>query len=223
MSEQQKTCYFNCFLHSPASLAASAPVLDYIRRWVYIYLKVGCFKTVCISWGCIWGCFSTVSLRNSLCAVLKKPLHHEWWNRMKTNEGDVQMKTPRLLIWGGSWMIPSDDALNGVAARYQYMSRYNSLFWRTLTLNRSVTRTALIPVSIASTLCTFWHTLTGGAGPVGHPGDESLLFAGRLSPVALVLVGVSVWAAHRDVVFVTLEIKHNQMLIKLQCDNGYEP
>lgn len=103
------------------------------------------------------------------------------------------------------------------------MSRYNSLFWRTLTLNRSVTRTALIPVSIASTLCTSWHTLTGGAGPVGHPGDESLLLAGRLSPVALVLVGVSVWAAHRDVVFVTLEIKHNQMLIKLQCDNGDEP
>lgn len=99
------------------------------------------------------------------------------------------------------------------------MSRYNSLFWRTLALNRSVTPTALIPVSIASTLCTSWHTLTGGAGPVGHPGDESLLFAGRLSPVALVLVGVSVWAAHRDVVFVTLEIKHNQMLTKLQCDN----
>lgn len=34
--------------------------------------------------------------------------------------------------------------------------------------------------------------LTSGAGTVGHPGDESLLFAGRLSPVALVLVGVSV-------------------------------
>lgn len=60
--------------------------------------------------------------------------------------------------------------------------------------------------------------LTGGAGPVGHSGDESLLFTGRLSPVALVLVGVSVWSAHRDVVFVALEIKHNQMLIKSQCD-----
>ena len=56
--------------------------------------------------------------------------------------------------------------------------------------------------------------LTGGAGPVRHPGDEPLLFAGRLSPVALVLVGVSVGAAHGDVVFVALEIKHNQMLIK---------
>lgn len=51
--------------------------------------------------------------------------------------------------------------------------------------------------------------LTGGAGPVGHAGDEPLLFAGRLAPVALVLVGVAVGAAHRDVVFVALKIKHN--------------
>jgi len=66
--------------------------------------------------------------------------------------------------------------------------------------------------------CVSWHRLTGGAGPVGHPGDEPLLFAGRLSPVALVLVGVSVRAAHWDVVFVALQIKHNQMLISFQCD-----
>lgn len=38
------------------------------------------------------------------------------------------------------------------------------------------------------------------------------MFAGRLAPVALVLVGVSVGAAHGDVVFVALEIEHNQML-----------
>lgn len=48
---------------------------------------------------------------------------------------------------------------------------------------------------------------TGVAGPLGHPGDEPLLFAGRLQPVTLVLVGVPVGAAHRHVVFVTLDIK----------------
>lgn len=52
-------------------------------------------------------------------------------------------------------------------------------------------------------------TLTGRAGPVGHAGDESLLFAGRLAAVTLVLVGVSVGAAHGNVVFVALGRKHN--------------
>lgn len=46
---------------------------------------------------------------------------------------------------------------------------------------------------------------TDGAGPVGHPGDEALLLAGRLQPVALVLVGVAVGAAHGHVVLVTLQ------------------
>lgn len=46
---------------------------------------------------------------------------------------------------------------------------------------------------------------TGGAGPLRRPGDEALLPAGRLQPVALVLVGVAVGAAHGHVVFVTLQ------------------
>lgn len=50
--------------------------------------------------------------------------------------------------------------------------------------------------------------LTCGAGAVRDSGDEPLLFAGRLAPVALVLVGVPVGAAHRDEVFVALEYKH---------------
>lgn len=50
--------------------------------------------------------------------------------------------------------------------------------------------------------------LTCGAGAVGDSGDEPLLFAGRLAPVALVLVGVPVRAAHRDKVFVALEHEH---------------
>lgn len=52
-------------------------------------------------------------------------------------------------------------------------------------------------------------TLTGRAGPVRHAGDESLLFAGRLAAVTLVLVGVSVGAAHGNVVFVALGRKYN--------------
>lgn len=46
---------------------------------------------------------------------------------------------------------------------------------------------------------------TGGAGPLGHPGDQALLPAGRLQPEALVLVGVPAGAAHRDEVFVALQ------------------
>lgn len=46
---------------------------------------------------------------------------------------------------------------------------------------------------------------TGGAGPVGHPGDQALLPAGRLQPEALVLVGVPAGSAHRDEVFVALQ------------------
>lgn len=55
-------------------------------------------------------------------------------------------------------------------------------------------------------------TLTGRAGPVGHAGDEPLLFAGRLAAVTLVLVGVTVGAAHGDVVFVALGRKHTVKL-----------
>lgn len=58
-------------------------------------------------------------------------------------------------------------------------------------------------------------TPTGRAGPVGHAGDESLLFAGRLAAVTLVLVGVSVGAAHGDVVFVALGRKHNPTVTRV--------
>lgn len=64
--------------------------------------------------------------------------------------------------------------------------------------------------------CVFRGRLTGGAGPVGHPRDGPLLFAGRLPPVALVLVGVSVGSAHGHVVFAALEIKHSSMLMRLR-------
>lgn len=60
------------------------------------------------------------------------------------------------------------------------------------------------------TLCS--TTPTHGAGPLGHPRDEPLLFAGCLSPVALVLVGVSVGTAHGYVVFVALKIKSQRQL-----------
>ena len=58
--------------------------------------------------------------------------------------------------------------------------------------------------------------LTGGAGPVGHPRDGPLQFAGRLPPVALVLVGVSVGSAHGHIVFAALEIKHSATLMRPQ-------
>lgn len=51
---------------------------------------------------------------------------------------------------------------------------------------------------------------TDGAGPLRRPGDEALLLAGRLQPVALVLVGVAVGAAHGDVVLVTLRSRHTE-------------
>lgn len=89
------------------------------------------------------------------------------------------------------------------------MKRCNSLFDEPPLHHQSIS-----VISCFHCVAVFPGRLTGGAGPVRHPGDEPLLFAGRLSPVALVLVGVSVGAAHGDVVFVALEIKHNQMLIK---------
>lgn len=88
--------------------------------------------------------------------------------------------------------------------------------WRAA-LNQS----ELFQVSICADPVYFHRRLTGGAGTARHAGDESLLFAGRLSPVAFVLVGVSVWAAHGDVAFVALKIKHNQMLIKSQSDSHH--
>lgn len=72
--------------------------------------------------------------------------------------------------------------------------------WRAA-LNQS----ELFQVSIRAGPAYVQRRLTGGAGAVRHAGDEPLLFAGRLSPVAFVLVGVAVWAAHGDVVFVALE------------------
>lgn len=52
--------------------------------------------------------------------------------------------------------------------------------------------------------------LTSRAGPVRRPSDEPLLLAGCLSPVAFILVGVSIRAAHWDVVFVALKMKNTK-------------
>lgn len=51
-------------------------------------------------------------------------------------------------------------------------------------------------------------TPTHRAGSFRHPGDEPLLLAGCLLPVALVLVRVPVGAAHGDVVFVALQTEN---------------